>query len=67
MMKSPRSEHAALQMTPSPKNEFLEERQGAFNRLVRSMLIKFPTMTREQADAIVARDEFFAGRIEHST
>ena len=50
-----------------PRNEFLEEVQGAFNHLVRAMLIAFPTMTRKQADAIVAQDEFFAGRIEKST
>ena len=58
---------ATLILPPPPENEFLAEAQGAFNQLVKSMLIEFPTLTREQADAIVARDEFFAGRIEKST
>ena len=49
------------------RNEFLAEAQQSFDQLVRSMLIEFPTLTREQADAIVAQDEFFAGRIEKST
>ena len=58
---------AALILPPPPENEFLAEAQQSFDQLVKSMLIEFPTLTREQADGIVARDEFFAGRIEKST